>query len=250
MMFGVMIHDAEAKKVTYEINGKRYSYSTNNNAQTAQARRRIEAARIAEAAKAKAEAEKSKNPLAAAFGSPAQKEAAEAQSRLQQVLAENGPVIEESGAPPERRGDRRAKPAADAKPAQRTAALEQKPVSPAKTPVVAASPAVAMPALAPAVAEPLKVEHAVKRVKSISFDVESGIKTTVMVDGTMEEEPFDSSVLSQLAPDQGRATSLTAFVKQLRQASPDAPEEATGSIAAGTSPKPTTEASAQPVSGR
>jgi hypothetical protein len=102
----------------------------------------------------------------------------------------------------------------------------------------------------PAIAEPLSQEDRARKVKTISFDVQSGIKTTVMLDGAVEEEPFDSSVLAQLAPEQGRANSLTAFVKQLRQASPDAPEEAMGSIAAAARPNPTTEASAQPVSDR
>src|ERR671917_206509 len=84
---GMMFSVAEARLVRYEINGKQYSYSTNNRAQTAEARKRIAAAKAVEAAKAKAEAEKAKNPLAAAFGSTTQKEAKEAEGRLQQILS-------------------------------------------------------------------------------------------------------------------------------------------------------------------
>ena len=56
--------EARAKMVYYEINGQRYSYSTNNRAQVKEARQRIDAANAAEAAKAKAQAERSANPLA------------------------------------------------------------------------------------------------------------------------------------------------------------------------------------------
>ena len=62
ILMGVASHKAEARKISYEIDGKRYSYSTNNIAQTAEAKARIEAARAAEAARAKAAAEKGENP--------------------------------------------------------------------------------------------------------------------------------------------------------------------------------------------
>ena len=85
---GMMFSGAEARLIRYEINGKQYSYSTNNRAQTAEAKKRIAAAKAAEAAKAKADAEKSKYPLTAAFGSQVQKDAKEADERLQKVLSE------------------------------------------------------------------------------------------------------------------------------------------------------------------
>ena len=235
LLLGITSRGAEARKVTYEIDGKRYSYSTNNIAQTAEARRRIEAARAAEAARARAEAERNSNPLAAALGSPAQKEAAEARNRLQEVLSEASPAVEAPRAS-ERRTGRRGRSADRAKAAvRRVAALAEAPAQPAKPPAATA---------APAVAEPLSLHQGGKRVKAISFDVETGIKTIVMVDGTVEEEPFDSSVLAQLAPEQGGANSLTAFVKQLRRTPLASPEEATGSIA-GTAVQPKTEASAE-----
>lgn len=68
----------------YEIDGQRYSYSTNNIQQVKEARQRIEAANAAAAAKARAEAERAANPFARIFGSQAQREAAEAQARLSQ----------------------------------------------------------------------------------------------------------------------------------------------------------------------
>src|SRR5215207_10284761 len=74
--------EARAKMVYYEINGQRYSYSTNNRQQVAEARRRIAAANAADAARTKAETERASNPLASVLGSPAQREAAEAQARL------------------------------------------------------------------------------------------------------------------------------------------------------------------------
>ena len=231
VMFGTLGSAAEARKVYYEINGKRYSYSTNNRAQTAEARKRIEAAKAAEAAKAKADTEKASNPLSAAFGSQSQREAALAQARLQQVLSERGQSTTDSSSSRVRQADRRSrrtaayvKEASAAGGIQRAAALTQEQPRPEK-PAIAAIPAIA---------EPVTIHNLTKKVRSVSFDVESGIKTTIMVDGSIEEEPFDSSVLSQLAPEHGDGNSLMAFVKQLRKASPASPEEATGSIGSHT----------------
>jgi hypothetical protein len=78
---------AQAKLIRYEIDGKRYSYSTNNIQQTREARQRIEAANAAAAARARAEAERASNPLARIFGSRAQREAADAQTRLKQAVS-------------------------------------------------------------------------------------------------------------------------------------------------------------------
>src|SRR3954447_20774869 len=84
---GTTLGSAEAKLVRYEINGQRYSYSTNNRQQVQEARQRIQAAQTA-AAKAQADAERAANPLAGVFGSPTQAGAAEAQARAQQALAQ------------------------------------------------------------------------------------------------------------------------------------------------------------------
>jgi hypothetical protein len=231
ILVGVASHKVEARKISYEIDGKRYSYSTNNIAQTAEAKARIEAARAAEAARAKAAAEKAQNPLASVFGSQAQKEAVEAQSKLQYVLV-NGSSTETPKASPERRNVRHGKTKDAKTTAPQRMASAQEPSRPATM------PAMATPL---AVAEPLNQQDRAKKVKTISFDVQSGIKTTVMIDGSVEEEPFDSSVLAQLAPEQGDTSSLMAFVRRLRQAAQVQPDEATGSIR----PKPEVEASAQ-----
>lgn len=219
--FGVLTSGAEARKVTYEINGKKYSYSTNNIAQTKQARERMAAAKAAEAARAKAEAERTGNPLTAAFGSQAQKEAKEAEDRLQQVLSGKAKLAE-AALPAERRAEPRSKRQdsgprmASAGPLPVSPAAIKEPVRPQPIPMMAA----------PAIAQPLDTQHRAK-IKSVSFDVETGIKTTIKIDGTVEEEPFDSSMLTHLAPEQEKANSLTAFVNQLRKILPD---ETTGSI--------------------
>jgi hypothetical protein len=232
ILVGVASHKAEARKVSYEIDGKRYSYSTNNIAQTAEARARIEAARVAEAARARAAAEKGENPLASVFGSQAQKEAVEAQNKLEYVLVNGNSSAEPPQASPERRSVRRSKPTKEAKATPQRLASAQEPPRPVKMPVV----------MVPlAVAEPLNQQDRAKKVKTISFDVQSGIKTTVMIDGAVEEEPFDSSVLAQLAPEQGETHSLMAFVKRLRDGVQAQPAEATGSI----QPKFGAEAAAQ-----
>jgi hypothetical protein len=221
---GMMFGGAEARLVRYEINGKQYSYSTNNHAQTAEAKKRIAAAKTAEAAKAKAEVEKSKNPLAAAFGSSTQKEAKEADERLRQILSGPTEYMAVSQPVPDRVVDSDKKPQ-DKQPRQASTAKDaQKPIvvvrAPAKPIRMSASTASLI------IAEPVAPQRQTK-VKSVSFDMQTGIKTTIMIDGTIEEEPFDSSALVFLAPEPEKANSLTAFVNQLRKS---APEEATGSI--------------------
>jgi serine phosphatase RsbU (regulator of sigma subunit) len=87
LAFCVAAGGAQAKLIRYEIDGKRYSYSSNNIQQTREARRRIEAASAATAAEARAEAERTGNPLVKIFGSRAQREAAAARTRLQETMA-------------------------------------------------------------------------------------------------------------------------------------------------------------------
>src|SRR4051794_41673310 len=99
--------EARAKMVYYEINGQRYSYSTNNRAQVKEARQRIDAANAAEAAKAKAQAERSANPLVAVFGSKAQSDAKEAEARAQQALSGQARAEPAAGAAPEAATTRR-----------------------------------------------------------------------------------------------------------------------------------------------
>jgi hypothetical protein len=54
-------------------------------------------------------------------------------------------------------------------------------------------------------------------IKSVSFDLSSGIKTVRMTGGTVHEEPIDSSTVSKLGAEPAGA-SLTSFVDQVRKA--------------------------------
>lgn len=216
----VMSSGAEARKVYYEINGKRYSYNTNNRAETEAAKKRIAAAKALEIAKAKADEEKSKHPLVAAFGSTAQREARQAEEKLKQLLSEETPTTRSSQSSLERRAGRSDKRQDTRKDNKKR---EPDPVLASQQPALPDAFAAVAP---PPVAEPVSTPHQAK-VRSVSFNVETGIKTVIMVDGAVEEEPFDSSVLPHLVPEQGQANSLTAFVNRLRKA---APEETTGSV--------------------
>ena len=66
---GLSVGVAQAKTVRYEINGQRYSYSTEDREQAALAQQRIRAANAEAAARAKAEAERAANPFVRLFGS-------------------------------------------------------------------------------------------------------------------------------------------------------------------------------------
>jgi hypothetical protein len=195
---------AMARTVSYEVNGKRYTYESTDRAQVAAARALIAAANAADAAKAKAEAERNGNPLVRVVGSPAQKEASDADERVQKLVEERNQVAERPPAP---------------LPQRRTRAVERKPPpTPAKAEVArrpaaaSRSQTAASPNTKRAVAE---AEPATDQaVKSVFLDTETGIKTTIMVDGTIQEEPFDASLLSKLnggpAPTGGETTGSTA----------------------------------------
>src|SRR5215210_3519757 len=88
LVLGIMPGRVEARVVRYEINGKVYAYETTDRQQVERARQRIEAANAADAAKARVDAELVSNPLLKVLGSPAQREAAAAQARLQQVVSQ------------------------------------------------------------------------------------------------------------------------------------------------------------------
>ena len=226
LTLGVMLHGAEARKVSYEINGQRYTYETNDPEQVVAARQRIEAANAADAAKAKANAERAGNPLVGIFGSQAQREAEAAKARLDQLIAEQEKAAAERRQ--QARAERRKKVAEQAEEERDQASAEQTAqTEPGRTRTARAPE----PSLKPAPAVPVSTPHEAARtlgIKSVSYDMESGIKTTFMVDGTIHEEPFDTGILEKLVSAQGQTGSLTAFIDQLR--SKAAPEEATGSI--------------------
>jgi hypothetical protein len=237
LALGVMAERAEAKKVFYEINGKRYSYETSDPEQIATARKRIDAANAADAARAKAEAERTTNPLASVFGSPAQQEAIEAKARLDQLIAEQDRSAEA-------RRQRAAKAARTEQPKkqaedQNPASTEEKTVSSAPqapkdepTKDVPAKTASADDASDPASSQASQKPA----VKSLSFDGESGIKTVIMTDGSIHEEPFDTNILSSLADQSGRS-SLTAYLNGFRKSSPGDTTGSTTPIAPPAAPR-------------
>jgi len=242
---------AEAKLVRYEINGQRYSYSTNNRQQVHEARQRIQAAQQAAAATAQADAERAANPLVRVFGSPTQSNATEAQARAQHVLAQPSQAIDNAASSAESsragvkaraewsRAQREARAEARQKRLSRTPQfLDDETAGKAKTPAttrpdaaaerlaaaaakreetasLAPHAAASAPGLVP---EPVGSRTGPKpAIKSVSFDLASGIKTVFMTDGTVHEEPIDSSTASKLSAEPAGA-GLTSFVDQVPKA--------------------------------
>jgi hypothetical protein len=208
---GAFLGGVEAKTVFYEINGQRYSYDTNNRQQTATARKRIEAAKTAEAATSQAAAERASNPLVAIFGSQTQREAEAAQAQLQQIVAEQ-----------EAAGKRQ--PAVQA--------TKDDSVEPAAAVATAATQPAAVHPIAQDLrdpADPARPEGLSRAaIRLISLDAETGIKTVIRVDGSIHEELFDPSVLSTLDP-APRSVGSTRKAIGANQSPKVAPDETTGS---------------------
>jgi NADH dehydrogenase/NADH:ubiquinone oxidoreductase subunit G len=224
---GAFLGGVEAKTVFYEINGQRYSYDTNNRQQTAAARKRIEAAKTAEAAMAQAAAERASNPLVAIFGSQTQREAEAAQAQLQQIVAEQEAAGKRQPAVQATKDDSVAKPANGQ--AGETSVNEREPA--AAVAIAATQPAAVHPIAQDLrdPADPARPEGLSRAaIRLISLDAETGIKTVIRVDGSIHEELFDPSVLSTLdpAPRSGGSTRKAIGANQSPKVSPD---ETTGS---------------------
>lgn len=218
---------AQAKLVRYEIEGQRYSYSTNNREQAAAARERIEAARATADARAKAEAERAANPLARAFGSQAEREAAAADAKLRELLAASA-----AGEPSPVQRTRRPGPVrqvarAERKPTARPTAHAAR--APAQEPVNTGS--LAGRANPPArEATTLPKDRGVPvapKVEAIVYDFASGIRTIHMADGSVDEDAFDRSMAPSLKRAQGAGGPRISFVNEGAQlsgaaAAPDA----------------------------
>jgi hypothetical protein len=233
---GAMIGGVEAKKVYYKIDGKRYWYDTNNRAQAAAARKRMAAAKAAAAAKAKAEAEREKYPLVKLFGSPTQWEAEKAEDQVEKLTAGKEEFLAVS------RGSRTEKPVRserrdrDVKStgsiavatvgAASAASAKETPSAPSQEAHVRVATA-SGEMYAPAYSQPVQAGSQ-PQVKSVVFDVASGIKTTFMTDGSIREELFDTGTLSKLVSENDDPNSLTAFVNMVRK-TPSV--EATGATA-------------------
>jgi hypothetical protein len=202
-----MIASVEGKTVFYEVNGQRYSYDTNSRQQVVAARKRIDAANAADAAKAKAEAERAGNPLAALFGSQIQQEAAQAQARLEQVIAE-----QEQASAARKRGQQNSNEKQD---------VEQKPEGIARE-TEREQAVAAIPASPPEPSSPREQTQSDKpseaAVKSVTLDAETGIKTIIRADGSISEELFDRSILSKLDLDRSSTNSTTKAVDQADKA--------------------------------
>jgi NADH dehydrogenase/NADH:ubiquinone oxidoreductase subunit G len=217
----------EAKTVFYEINGQRYSYDTNNRQQTATARKRIEAAKTAEAATSQAAAERASNPLVAIFGSQTQREAEAAQAQLQQIVAEQEAAGKRQPAVQATKDDSVAKLANGQ--AGETSVKEREPAAAVAT--AATQPAAVHPIAQDLrdPADPARPEGLSRAaIRLISLDAETGIKTVIRVDGSIHEELFDPSVLSTLdpAPRSGGSTRKAIGANQSPKVLPD---EMTGS---------------------
>jgi NADH dehydrogenase/NADH:ubiquinone oxidoreductase subunit G len=219
---GAFLGGVEAKTVFYEINGQRYSYDTNNRQQTAAARKRIEAAKTAEAAMAQAAAERASNPLVALFGSQTQREAEAAQAQLQQIVAEQEAAGKRQPAVQATKDDSVAKPANGQ--AGETSVNER---APAAAVAIAATQPPAVHPIAQDLrdpADPARPEDPSRAaIRLISLDAETGIKTVIRVDGSIHEELFDPSVLSTLdpAPRSGGSTRKAIGAHQSPKVSPD-----------------------------
>jgi len=197
-----MLGGAQAKMVRYEINGQRYSYNTNNREQVEEARRRIAAANAAYAAWLKAEAERASNPLARVLSLPAQREATEAQARLRHVLSSSPPAGPAAGSQTGRRAAAAERTRVAREPTGRKEAIpafvpRAEPEHPgAARPKLSAPVETAekpsTPKSAKIAARPkARLENRESAVRSIHFDPDTGIKTTLMTDGTVHEEPFE-----------------------------------------------------------
>jgi hypothetical protein len=214
---------AEARKLSYEVNGQRYSYDSRDPKQVAAARKLIEAANTADAAKSKAESEKADNPLVGVFGSKAQREAEDAQAQLRQAASELG----QSASPAQERMRAAVRTDARPEPATEQSAL-QSPVRERSAERTRRRSAESRQAAADPDEAPAPTGSALA-VKSVFLDAATGIKTTILKDGTVREEPFDPGLLSA-AGHEGTNSDLTGFVEQVRRSSP---AETTGS----TSPR-------------
>ena len=211
--------------IRYEINGQRYSYNTNNREQVEEARRRLAAANAAYAAWLKAEAERASNPLARVLGSPTQREATAAQARLRHVLSSSPPAGPAAGSETGRLATAAERTRVAREPTGRKEAIpgfvpRAEPEHLAKPQKVAVQPkasALAVTADKPSTPKSAKVaarpkstqETPESAVQSIHFDPDSGIKTTLMTDGTVHEEPFEppAAASSKGGPMTGDVTS-------------------------------------------
>jgi hypothetical protein len=211
-----VISAAEAKVVAYEINGQRYTYSTNNREQTRIAKQRIEAAKVVSEARTRALAEVTANPLVTILGSPVQREAQEAEARLHAVF---------QGAPNSAENRRPATPSTIPEPPRRPseAELDATPIRP----TISSTGTVAVGSGGTSQIEKTPPGRTANRlrpsIKSVSFDLETGIRTVFMSDGTIHEDPLDSRTRAGLETALPSEAELRKSVDQVRTAADGTP---------------------------
>ena len=236
ILLGGMAGPVEARVVRYEIDGKVYAYETTDRQQVERARQRIGVAYAAYAAKVRADAELVSNPLLKVLGSRAQWEAAAAQARLQQVMSQQeppppaaSPVTTRPSAKPQptpkvgRADNRRPLPELKTEPNRATAREGTRSIVSAGPyePKAAGGQSIVAPLISDATLgsapKSISLPGAHRpALKSVTLDLSSGIKTLQMTDGTIHEEPLESSTVSKLGSVEPAAESLTSFVEQVR----------------------------------
>lgn len=173
---------AEAKLMRYIIDGKTYSYSTNNDAQTREAKKRMDAAKRAG----------SEVKVAHSF-----KEWRRLQATVRMAPKKSETVARAPRHVPD---------------AQVTASVHK----PSPRP--------------PAVIPEMRVSRGLgdMTMRSITFDLRSGIKTIHRLDGTVHEEPFEASELQRLnsfinqepKSEPLNRSELNGFIDQVRKSGP------------------------------
>jgi len=231
-----MAAPVEARVLRYWINGKAYLYDTGDPQQVERASQRIAAAKAAYAARVRADAELASNPIVNVLGSPAQKEAAAARARFEQVLSEEGrPPAAASAARGERPTSRKIARANSVRRLSTVKTTPNRDIARDKTQLALnAGPDGPRPIGEPPSEAPLAREVTLNpaptwtnlqaapkpSLKSITFDLSSGIKSVQMTDGTVHEEPLDSSIVAKLGQLEPAAGSLNAFLEQVRGTRP------------------------------
>jgi hypothetical protein len=223
LALAIALGSAEAKTVSYEIKGKRYTYESTSRKEVMSARKLIDAANAADRANAAAKEERAHNPLVAIFGSEIQQAATAAQASLEKALAEYPPTTVDAASRPAKADqptDATTR-AADRKPAPRGSAKGKAPsVEQSRT----------EPASADAGKPRTRQDAQSPDILSTHFDPASGIKTTFMGDGSIREELVDAGVLSKPGEAETAAPALA------RQPQDVSPADTTGSTTPRASP--------------
>jgi hypothetical protein len=203
LTFAGIAAPAEAKIIQYEISGRVYSYNSQSRTQIEAARVRINAANRADELREQARAERESNFFVRLFGSPMQTAAMQAEAELQRALTMPASTEVRQRivyAPEPTQGSSRT--------SQRAAKGERTQVvtSKGKTRRVAVARVITTPTHI--TIEPMRATRN-SAVSSVTIDVDSGIQTTMMRNGSVRQQPVERSLYKE---DPG----LSSFVDQVR----------------------------------